>query len=207
GHSDCLKVWSRNYYAIINRYESSIAAQFFGHTHYDEFEVFYDHHDISRPINIAYVGPSVSPYYDLNPGYRIYYIDGDHDKTTRAVMDHESWTMNLREANLYGYPIWFKLYTARQAFGMEALRPQDWDELVEKMTNEPQLFELFYKYYYKASPVRPGCDIECKKRILCDLRSGRSHDRKNLCQSIESRIDTSATLSWREWFYNTITVS
>lgn len=42
GHSDCLKVWSRNYYKIISRYESTITAQFFGHTHYDEFEVFYD---------------------------------------------------------------------------------------------------------------------------------------------------------------------
>lgn len=48
GHSDCLKVWSRNYYAIINRYESTIASQFFGHTHYDEFEVFYDHNDLSK---------------------------------------------------------------------------------------------------------------------------------------------------------------
>lgn len=48
GHSDCLKVWSRNYYAIINRYESTITAQFFGHTHYDEFEVFYDPNDLSK---------------------------------------------------------------------------------------------------------------------------------------------------------------
>lgn len=54
--------------------------------------------------------------------------------------------MNLREANLYGYPIWFKLYTARQAFGMDALRPKDWDDLVERMTNDPKLFELFYKF-------------------------------------------------------------
>lgn len=53
--------------------------------------------------------------------------------------------MNLREANLYGYPIWFKLYSARQAYGMEALRPKDWDDLVERMTNDPKLFELFYK--------------------------------------------------------------
>ncbi|CAG9816256.1 unnamed protein product [Phaedon cochleariae] len=207
GHSDCLKVWSRNYYAIISRYESTITSQFFGHTHYDEFEVFYDHKDLSRPISIAYVGPSVTPYYDLNPGYRIYYVDGDHDKSTRSVVDHESWTMNLREANLYGYPIWFKLYTARQAFGMDALRPQDWDDLVGKMTNDPKLFELFYKYYYKASPVRPTCDTACKKRILCDLHSGRSHDRKNLCQSIESRIDSTSSTTWREWLYNTISVS
>lgn len=46
GHSDCLKVWSRNYYKIISRYESTITAQFFGHTHYDEFEVFYDPNDL-----------------------------------------------------------------------------------------------------------------------------------------------------------------
>lgn len=47
---------------------------------------------------------------------------------------------------MYGYPIWFKLYSARQAFGMDALRPQDWDDLVERMTNDPKLFDLFYKY-------------------------------------------------------------
>ncbi|KAK9876806.1 hypothetical protein WA026_015044 [Henosepilachna vigintioctopunctata] len=207
GHSDCLKVWSRNYYSIINRYESTITAQFFGHTHYDEFEVFYDHQDLSRPSSIAYVGPSVSPYYDLNPGYRIYYVDGDHDHTTRGVIDHETWTMNLREANLYGYPIWFKLYSARQAFGMESLKPQDWDNLVEKMSNDPKLFELFYKYYYKASPVRPPCDTSCKKKILCDLRSGRSHDKKNLCGGLESRIDATSNVGWKEWIYNTISVS
>lgn len=38
----------------------------------------------ARSNNVAYVGPSVSPYYDLNPGYRIYYVDGDHDKSTRV---------------------------------------------------------------------------------------------------------------------------
>lgn len=46
GHPDCLKVWSRNYYKIISRYESTITSQFFGHTHYDEFEVFYDPKDL-----------------------------------------------------------------------------------------------------------------------------------------------------------------
>lgn len=66
------------------RYEGVITAQFFGHTHFDEFEVFYDMDDMGRAISIAYVGPSVTPYYDLNPGYRIYYVDGDHEKSTRV---------------------------------------------------------------------------------------------------------------------------
>lgn len=42
GATDCMKVWSRNYYQIIERYEGTIKAQFFGHTHADEFAVFYD---------------------------------------------------------------------------------------------------------------------------------------------------------------------
>lgn len=68
----------------LHSYESTITAQFFGHTHYDEFQIFYDTSDLGRALSIAYVGPSVSPYYDLNPGYRIYYVDGDHSKTTRV---------------------------------------------------------------------------------------------------------------------------
>lgn len=47
-----------------------------------------------RATSIAYVGPSVSPYYDLNLGYRIYYVDGDHEATTRVsyvFMDIQLW--------------------------------------------------------------------------------------------------------------------
>jgi sphingomyelin phosphodiesterase len=207
GHSDCLKVWSRNYYHIINRYESTVTAQFFGHTHFDEFELFYDRNDLSRVTNVAYVGPSVTPYYDLNPGYRIYYIDGDHKSTTRAVVDHETWVMNLKEANLYNYPIWYQLYSTRSAYQMPSLLPQDWDNLLNKLTSDTKLFDLYYKHYWKNSPVRPACDAECKKRMLCDLRSGRSHDRKGLCQELESRIDANTRTGWRAWIYNGLALS
>lgn len=61
------------------------------------------------------------------------------------VVDHESWVMNLKEANLYDYPIWYKLYSARQAYQMVSLLPKDWDSLIDKMTNEPALFDLYYK--------------------------------------------------------------
>ncbi|XP_034650658.1 sphingomyelin phosphodiesterase isoform X1 [Drosophila subobscura] len=207
GHSDCLKVWSRNFYKIISRYESTITAQFYGHTHYDEFEMFYDPHDLNHPNSIAYIGPSVSPYYDLNPGYRVYYVDGDHDSTTRLVIDHESWIMNLKEANLYGYPIWYKLYTARAAYNMKALRPSDWNNLINELTNNQELFELYYKYYWKNSPARPTCDAECKKRLICDCKSGRSHDRKHFCTDVESKIDEESSKSWKSWFYRGLTNS
>ena len=41
GSSYCLKAWSANYYQLVNRFENTIAAQFFGHTHNDQFYVGY----------------------------------------------------------------------------------------------------------------------------------------------------------------------
>lgn len=75
----------------------------------------------------------------------MYYVDGDHDTTTRLVVDHESWIMNLKEANLYDYPIWYKLYTTRAAYNMKALRPVDWSNLIDEMANNQELFDLYYK--------------------------------------------------------------
>ncbi|CAO1430795.1 unnamed protein product, partial [Diamesa tonsa] len=206
GHSDCLKVWSRNYYRIISRYESTITAQFFGHTHFDEFEVFYDLEDAIRATGVAYIGPSVTPYYDLNPGYRIYYVDGDHDASTRLVIDHETWIMNLKEANLYDFPIYYKLYSARAAYGMIGLRPADWDDMINNMTDDQEKFDLYYKNYWKNSPVRPACDADCRKKILCDAKSARSHDRKHFCASVEAKLDSSDN-GWKSWIYRGISFS
>ena len=51
-------------------------AQFFGHTHNDEYVVFYDTETNSRPNNIGFVTPSVSTYAAYNMAYRLYTIDG-----------------------------------------------------------------------------------------------------------------------------------
>lgn len=129
------------------RYEATIAGQFFGHTHFDEFEVFYDETYRGRASSIAYIGPSVTPYYGLNPGYRIYHVDGNYAASTRTVLDHETWIMDLQEANRHAVesPRWYRLYTAREAFRMHSLTPQDWDHLIQRMTYDDNLFQTYYK--------------------------------------------------------------
>lgn len=132
---------------FLTRYEATIASQFFGHTHFDEFEVFYDEVYRGRATSIAYIGPSVTPYYGLNPGYRIYQVDGNYAGSTRAVLDHETWIMDLQEANRHAVdsPRWYRLYTAKDAFRMNALTPQDWDHLIHRMTYDDNLFQIYYK--------------------------------------------------------------
>ena len=51
-----------------NRYESTITGQFFGHTHLDEFQMFYDEVTMKRPLGVAFIAPSVTTYINLNPG-------------------------------------------------------------------------------------------------------------------------------------------
>ena len=98
-----------------------------------------------RATNIAFIGPSVTPYWDLNPGYRIYYVDGDHSETTRAVVDHETWTLNLQEANMLDNPIWRKSYSAKAAYSMQGLRPTDWHDFIERMKDDDELFKQYFK--------------------------------------------------------------
>lgn len=47
-----MKTWSRNFYDIVNRYENTIVALFYGHSHADEFEVFYETTEFSKKISL-----------------------------------------------------------------------------------------------------------------------------------------------------------
>lgn len=75
------------HYCVLNRYEATIMAQFYGHTHFDEFEVFYDTSDTKRAVSIGYIAPSITPWENVNPAYRIYYVDGDRPGSTRVSVN------------------------------------------------------------------------------------------------------------------------
>jgi sphingomyelin phosphodiesterase len=112
--SKCLGSWAENYYRIINRYESTITAQFFGHTHNDEFEVFYDLEDPKRAVGVAYVSASTTAFSFRNPGYRIFDFDGSYAESSWQLLDHRNVYMNLAEANAGDkQPIWRDEYSAK----------------------------------------------------------------------------------------------
>ncbi|KAK3858597.1 hypothetical protein Pcinc_035220, partial [Petrolisthes cinctipes] len=136
------RTWSKEFSRIIERYENTVRAQFYGHTHYDEFEIFHD--NTGRPCGVAYISPSQTPWFDLNPAYRIYYIDGDRQDTTRLVLDHETYITNLTEAHETGSTRWFLSYGAREKYQMASLTPEAWQELVERMAQDRTLFDIFF---------------------------------------------------------------
>ncbi|XP_035230475.1 sphingomyelin phosphodiesterase-like [Stegodyphus dumicola] len=174
GHSDCLPVWSANYNRIINRFENTVRGQFFGHSHLDELEIFYDGH---RPTSVAYIGPSVTSYDGVNPSYRIYTVDGNYPESTQAVLDHETYYLNLTEANMLDKPKWRKSYSARKEYGLTSLQPDQWNKLLERFQEDDKLFQKFVSHLYHLSDFpREDCTGECKQETLCRMRTARSHD-------------------------------
>jgi sphingomyelin phosphodiesterase len=136
GHIDpskCLESWSKNYYRIINRYESTIAGQFFGHTHKDEIKIYYDLNNKTRPVSVAYLAGSVTTASYLNPSYRIYTVDGVYDESSYHVLDHRTVYLNLTDANYYNVTKWRDEYSVKKDLGLTGLYPDDWDSLVNKL--------------------------------------------------------------------------
>ncbi|XP_064596702.1 sphingomyelin phosphodiesterase-like [Liolophura sinensis] len=113
GSGDCLQAWSWSYYDIINRFESTVTAQFFGHSHSDHYAIFYDSVNFTRPVSILYIGGAVTPQNDMNPGFRIYTADGNYSGSSWQMLDHTNYILNLTEANNGGAVRWQKEYSAK----------------------------------------------------------------------------------------------
>uniref|UniRef100_A0A8C2PLW0 Sphingomyelin phosphodiesterase n=1 Tax=Cyprinus carpio TaxID=7962 RepID=A0A8C2PLW0_CYPCA len=173
----CLSNWSWNYYHIVNRYESTITGQFFGHTHVDEFQMFYDEDTLTRPLSVAFIAPSVTTYVNLNPGYRVYYVDGNYPGSSWMVLDHETFILNLTLANNLPSkpdpnPSWTLLYRASKAYGLSTLFPSDMDALIKVMKNDDRVFQRFWYLFHKGHVSKP-CTDTCKTSLICFLQSGR----------------------------------
>ncbi|XP_030745687.1 sphingomyelin phosphodiesterase-like [Sitophilus oryzae] len=168
GKSDLLKVWSREYRKIIERFSNTIAAQFNGHTHHDQFMVYYSSNNSSNVINLALNGASVMSD-KSNPSFKILNIDNDN----YDVLDTEEWTFNLTEANIKGNdtPNWYKLYSFREQYGVSSLSPEALTEFMPRLAANHSLLYDYHILRYRNSDIAriSGCDDKCKLNYLCEV--------------------------------------
>ncbi|XP_015834710.2 sphingomyelin phosphodiesterase isoform X1 [Tribolium castaneum] len=169
GTSECLSVWAREYSKIVERFANTIAGQFVGHTHQDEFYVYYNCSDDTQAVGAAFNGAAVTPWIESNPSYKIF----DVDSKSFNLLDYEEWTFNLTLANSQpSAPLeWYKLYRFTEAYGVDNLSPTEVDKLLYKMAENHALLDDYYKYRYRNGDpgVEKGCDDSCKKKSLCKI--------------------------------------
>ena len=183
GGADCIKTWSWQYFKIILRYENTISAQFMGHTHNDIFTVYFDPENITRPFSVLYTAGSVTPLTDLNPGFKIYSVDGSYKGSSWGVLDYTSYFMDLMQVDGDDKPVWNVQYKASEVYGIPAGYPRYMSDLLTKFSNNDTLFGKYIDYRAKSAPHN-ACTGSCKKSVLCEMRCGRSGDTDTFCKNL-----------------------
>ncbi|RUP52332.1 Metallo-dependent phosphatase-like protein [Jimgerdemannia flammicorona] len=218
-HLDADHVLGMQFARVVARYHDIIAGQFYGHSHFDEFQIFYDVEKQRRdnspnpdPINMAYLGPSVTPFTKLNPAFRVY----KYSRKTHRLLNHYTYSFDLEEANKPGNePQWYLLYDAKTAYGLKDLNPTTWHDLTTDFlvprnvipdqqtfsTDGSQPTDPLHKYatfstrnpaYHFPNCIKKGSsfgEASCRKRAVCQLRGGKSgpYGGSDLCDPISGK--------------------
>jgi len=125
-----------------------VKAQFYGHTHYDEFRLHYKKSNRSEAAVASWIGVSLTPYWDVNPGYKLFTVDGARGaNSTWNILDHETWIYNLTEANMSPEkpPRWFRLYRATEALNLPDVSAESLNSLVHRMSSNITDFNTFMR--------------------------------------------------------------
>lgn len=171
------------FYQIIDRYSPHVIANiFFGHTHEDEFMIYYANNasDISsaNALTTGWIGPSVTPLTNLNSGFRMYEVD------TGSFDIYEAYTWysdvssfpNLNTSSTG--PTYQLEYSTRQAYdiGWPADAPLNatyWHAVTEAMEKDITLVSKFNTFEGKSSVKTPNCTSQaCAQAKICYMRSG-----------------------------------
>ncbi|XP_055851214.1 sphingomyelin phosphodiesterase-like [Episyrphus balteatus] len=189
GVTSCWSVWSREFNRIVERFSNTISGIFNGHTHYDEFSVYYANK--TTPVNVAWNGGSLTTYNSnkesKNPNYKIYQVE----PTSFQVVDQETWFFNLTKANLKPEesPKWELEYKMSDEFNMTDLSPASVDGLLTKFAETPSLLRKYWcKFVVKSDPmIKAGCSSESLKSLICRLaRSDNTQTER--CEMLQSKL-------------------
>ncbi|KAJ7218481.1 sphingomyelin phosphodiesterase [Mycena pura] len=201
GKEDTVEDQSNYYDQILQRYKNTIAGQFYGHSHKDQFEIAYSNYSAQTAANavgvalivrvsvnlllsLTFVGPCINSDEQVcdcgNPAFKVYDIDPD----TFEVMDASVFFTNVSDPNFQVTPEWGLFYSARATYGPlvgiapgEPLSPAFWHNLTDVFAANDTAFQLFNTFISRDGMVTP-CDAAsgCVNTTICDMRALRSEN-------------------------------
>ncbi|KAH8814819.1 putative acid sphingomyelinase [Xylogone sp. PMI_703] len=181
GSGDYFPQYSNYFDQIVNRYEATIAALFYGHTHDDQFEISYSDYsnrNSKNAVAMSYIAPSLTPT-SGSPTFRIYTID----PVTYGVLDFTNYIADISSPSFQNGPEWVKYYSAKAAYGpvvspplvdpAAELTPAFWHNVTEAFQNNDGIFQQYISRKSRGFEVS-SCTGDCKTNELCQLRAAQS---------------------------------
>lgn len=183
GSTDTFHDQSQYFDQIIQRFDATIAAMFYGHTHKDEFEIAYsDYTDQTADTAnmVAYIAPALTPT-SGNPAFRVYSVD----PVTFGILDYTSYYANISSPTYQSGPTWEKLYSVKEAYGSlltppvtnasAELTPAVWHNITQLFEDDDVVFQAYYgRKNRDYDPASSTCDADCKTTEICQLRAAQA---------------------------------
>ncbi|AGO13429.1 AaceriACL091Cp [[Ashbya] aceris (nom. inval.)] len=192
-NTDALPLPTTIFSEIVERFSPyTIGGIFFGHTHLDQFELLYAGNgtdtNITSLINFAWVGPSVTPWYGVNPSWRYYSVD----PKTFSIMNSHTFFVDLKETfhNNGLEPTWELEYEARGKYGIDwpeaaPLNATYWHAVAHKIKTDNTTLQLYTDLTNRHSPLNFNCSAGACDTAYCFLTSFNIDQRDN-CQAFHS---------------------
>ena len=129
GHHPALSTttyFGERLYELSVRFNHTIAAMFYGHTHRDSIGVA-TNFETGEPMFPMLVPGAVNPFQGNNPSFRVMKVHPE----TYDVLDYDQYRVDLSEQRLLNNvdisatPSWNLAYSARQEYGLHSLRAED----------------------------------------------------------------------------------
>ena len=182
------------FYSIVRRFSpATIAAVFFGHTHETQRMIYYDYAssslkpgtqirnttdvDYTKPLQMGFVGASITPLTGLNSGYQLMQVDAK----TFEVMGIQTFIANISESLTWHTPEWKFEYDERATYNVDGIdwpasapiNSSFWHKATEAMLESRTLVETYNLLETKSSVTTKSCSNQtCAEQKVCYIRSG-----------------------------------
>lgn len=166
--------WGFN--ALLTDYSDVVVGGFYGHHHISAELVHFNNASLGpgqtpKPISVAYIVGSVTPYTQLNPGFRVYHYDrsslAPNAPLPYLVQDFDQYWFNLEKDNEKNRtPKWEVKYTANDFFGLPDQSPDSWAQFGLNVATNLTLYQNYVKAYYRGVPQDADSNFEMSCEIL-----------------------------------------
>ena len=114
-------------------------------------------------VNSAFMAPSLTPNYDVNPSVRLY----KYNRDTASIMDIQQYHLNLTQANIDNKANWTLEYTATQAYGLPDLSLPSLQKLVDSFKpDDSSTFSDYYKFFLSGN-IEAEFNQTIKEKFIC----------------------------------------
>lgn len=181
GSGDAFHDGSNYFNQIIIRYDATIAAIFYGHTHKDEFEISYSDYSAqsaATAIQVGYIAPALTPT-SGNPTFRVYSVDPE----TFGILDYAVYIADMSLATYQDGPTWEKYYSVKETYGSQLsppvtdaaaeLTPAFWHNVTMLFEDNDTIFQQYIARKSRGYDVST-CTGSCKTDEICQLRAGEA---------------------------------